>query len=106
MAAANIVAQGTISTSACLSFAGGFFLSCNFSGIAVNTGQGCAANVQGTITVFSPAGSNTQVNSATWAYSGTVPPNGQIVFSGGPIIIPTLGGWSETNNIIWTTVGC
>jgi hypothetical protein len=71
-----------------------------------NTGEGCAANVRGTSTIYRDREGQQQVGAADWAYGTVVHPGAQVGYAGDAINVPTSGQWFWRSSVSWDNVRC
>ncbi len=104
---ASLTAQGTLSVTSCFAGTNGLFTCSGYSGTALNTGTGCAANVRGVTTTFD-ATTRAQTGTSGWTYAAMVKPGEQFAYTGTTLVLqgPLVGGWAYTSSISWDAVRC
>lgn len=76
-----------------------------FTGIAKNTGAGCAGHIHGTTQTSHPNGQSTGF--ANWTYASTVRPGEQFAYSGGPITVSSgTVDFHYVTTFAWDNVRC
>lgn len=106
--AAALANIGNLTVTGCLQSATSNLFNCaNYSGVATNSGSGCAANVRGVTTTFD-ATTRQQTGSSGWSYGTMVRSGEQISYAGGSILVtgPLSGGWFYTTTVTWDNVAC
>lgn len=93
----------TTLTVGCFLVSGGR-LSCSFSGLAQNVGNGCASGVRGVTKSYNSA--DQLFDSSNWSYTPTLRPNEQFTYNGAGLLVPTPGAWSYETTFAWDNVRC
>lgn len=100
--AAAIGFTGSLSFTNCQQ--NGELIACDFSGGALNSGDGCAANVRGTTTTYRPKPNDTVIDRTNWAYGQMVKAHASFTYSGRVNVIAAAGTY--LTEFQWDNVAC
>jgi hypothetical protein len=80
---------------------------CAFTGVMVDTGTGCAANVRGTTTAARDNAGSQQTGTAPWSYGAIVRPGEQFSYQLSTLLaIPSAGEFFWQSTAAWDDVRC